>query len=175
MVSMSRYHDRGTYLISIIQYRQCAGRAGRRGFDLRGNVVFYGLPLDRVRRLVLSRLPTLGGNFPLTSTMALRLLGLLNGSGNADVSVRAVKSVLSLPQITMNTDFGKDQLLHHLRFSIEYLRRSSLIDSKGNPVDMSAIAAHLYVSDWLTIRAAVSHRPSIYSIQSLVIWHWSHY
>lgn len=147
MVSVNRSRVVNTYIISMIQYRQCAGRAGRRGFDLRGNVVFYGIPLNRVRRLVLSRLPTLGGNFPLTSTMTLRLLSMLSGSGNADVAVRAIKSVLSLPQITMNTDFGKDQLLHHLRFSIEYLRRSSLIDNMGNPVDLSAIAAHLYVSD----------------------------
>ena len=128
------------------QYRQCAGRAGRRGFDLMGKVVFYGLPLDRVRRLVLSRLPTLGGNFPLTSTMILRLFSLLDGSNNADVAVRALKSVIDLPQITSNSDAGRDRLLHHVRFSIEYLRRSRLLDKEGKPINLFNIVAHLYVS-----------------------------
>lgn len=54
-------------VLSLIQYRQCAGRAGRRGYDLLGNVVFYGLPMSRIQRLILSKLPSLGGTFPLTS------------------------------------------------------------------------------------------------------------
>jgi len=129
-----------------VQYRQCAGRAGRRGYDLKGKVVFYGLPLDRVRRLILSKLPNLGGTFPLTTTMALRMFNLLSGSENAEVAVRAIKSIMSLPQITVNSKLGHEQLMHHLRFSIEYLRRSELIDSTGQPINLFAIAAHLYVS-----------------------------
>jgi len=112
-----------------------------------GKVVFYGLPLDRVRRLVLSRLPTLGGNFPLTSTTTLRLFSLLDGSNNADFAVRALRSVIELPQITANSDTGRDQLLHHLRFSIEYLRRSRLLDEEGRPINLFNIVGHLYVSN----------------------------
>lgn len=110
-------------------------------------MIFYGLPVDRVRRLVLSKLPMLGGSFPLTATTTLRLFNLLSGSDNADVATRAIKSMLSLPQIIMNSNFGQDQLLHHLRFSIEYLRRSSLLDNMGNPVNLAAIVSHLYVSN----------------------------
>ena len=128
-----------------IQYRQCAGRAGRRGFDLKGNVVFYGLPLDRVQRLVMSRLPSLGGNFPLTSTLTLRLLNLLHGSNNAEICVKAIKSIVNLPQMVINSPIGREQLLHHLRFSIEYLRRSHLIDQTGGPLDLFSLASHLYV------------------------------
>ncbi|KAG5652595.1 hypothetical protein H0H81_004426 [Sphagnurus paluster] len=75
--------------LTALQYRQCAGRAGRRGYDLLGNVIFYGLSMERVKRLVLSKLPSLGGNFPLTSTLAMRLLNLLEGSDNAAVAVNA--------------------------------------------------------------------------------------
>lgn len=134
-----------TCLTILVQYRQCAGRAGRRGYDLLGNVVFYGLPLDRVQRLVLSKLPSLGGNFPLTSTLTLRLLNLLHGSDNAPVAVRAVKSLMSLPHISFGSETGRHQLLHHLRFSIEYLRRGRLLDKEGKPLNLFAIAAHLYV------------------------------
>jgi len=108
--------------------------------------VFYGVPTDRVRRLVLSRLPTLGGNFPATATMTLRLFNLLDGSNNSDFAVHAVRSLASLPYITLNSDIGRDHLLHHLRFSIEYLRRSGLLDRSGRPINLFVIAAHLYVS-----------------------------
>ncbi|KAF9461731.1 hypothetical protein BDZ94DRAFT_800063 [Collybia nuda] len=133
--------------LTALMYRQCAGRAGRRGYDLLGNVVFYGLPLDRVQRLVLSKLPSLGGNFPLTSTLTLRLLNLLHGSDNAPVAVRAIKSLMSLPHVSFGSEAGRHQLLHHLRFSIEYLRRGRLLDKEGKPLNLFAIAAHLYYTE----------------------------
>ncbi|KAF8878473.1 hypothetical protein CPB84DRAFT_1966141 [Gymnopilus junonius] len=151
------------YLTSLM-YRQCAGRAGRRGYDLRGNVVFYGLPADRVRRLVLSKLPTLGGNFPATSTMTLRLFNLLDGSKGSDFARHAIKSIMSLPHITLNSDIGREQLLHHLRFSIEYLRRSGLLDGTGKPVNLFIVATHLYYAEpsnfafVALMRAGVFHR-----------------
>lgn len=129
------------------QYRQCSGRAGRRGFDLLGKVVFYGLPMDRVQRLILSKLPSLGGNFPLTLTLSLRLFNLLSGSDNAKVAVDAIQSLLKLPQISFGSEGGRHQLLHHLRFSIEYLRRARLLDRGGNPMNLFGIAAHLYYTE----------------------------
>jgi hypothetical protein len=89
---------------------------------------------------------TLGGNFSLTSSMILRLFILLDGSDNADVAVRALKSVIDLPQITSNSDAGRDRLLHHVCFSIEYLRRSRLLDKEGKPINLFNIVTHLYVS-----------------------------
>lgn len=129
------------------QYRQCAGRAGRRGYDLLGKVVFYGLPVDRVQRLILSKLPSLGGSFPLTPTLSLRLFNLLEGSNNAEVAVKSIQSLLTLPQISFSSDVGQQQLLHHLRFSIDYLRRARLLDPEGRPMNLFGIAAHLYYTE----------------------------
>ncbi|TDL25294.1 P-loop containing nucleoside triphosphate hydrolase protein [Rickenella mellea] len=130
--------------LTSLTYRQCAGRAGRRGYDLRGDVVFYGLPMDRIQRLVLSTLPRLSGNFPMTSTLCLRLLNLLHGSQNHDTAVRAVQSILKLPQISFGSETGQHQLLHHVRFSIEYLRRAGLLDASGSPMNLYGVAAFLY-------------------------------
>ncbi|KAJ3722132.1 hypothetical protein DFJ43DRAFT_668590 [Lentinula guzmanii] len=130
--------------LTALMYRQCAGRAGRRGFDLLGNVVFYGLPYSRVQRLVLSRLPALGDSFPLTSTFILRLFNLLQGSNYADFAVKSVQSVMDLPRISHRSDMGRDQVLHHVRFSIEYLRRAGLLNHEGKPVNLFGIASHLY-------------------------------
>ncbi|KAF8155693.1 hypothetical protein B0H34DRAFT_506081 [Crassisporium funariophilum] len=133
--------------LTALMYRQCAGRAGRRGFDSLGNVVFYGLPLDRVQRLVFSKLPFLSGNFPLTSTLTLRLFNLLEGSTYSDYAVQATQSLMALPSVSFGSDIGRHQLLHHLRFSIEYLRRSRLLDEVGKPMNLFAIAAHLYYTE----------------------------
>ena len=129
-----------------MKYRQCAGRAGRRGFDLLGNVIFYGLPIERVQRIILSKLPSLGGTFPLTSTLTLQLLNLQHRSQNTDYAVKAVKNLMSLPHISFYSDIGRSELLHHLRFSIEYLRQSRFLDKSGQPMNLFALAAHLYVS-----------------------------
>ncbi|KAJ6520487.1 hypothetical protein C8R45DRAFT_1205447 [Mycena sanguinolenta] len=143
--------------LTALMYRQCSGRAGRRGFDLLGNVVFYGLPMERVQRLVLSRLPPLGGNFPLTPTLSLRLMNLLSGSNDAEVAVGAVQSILKLPRVSFVSDVGQAQLLHHMRFSIEYLRRSGLLDKDGKPLDLFSMAAHLYY-----------HEPSNFALVALL-------
>ncbi|KAI5888019.1 P-loop containing nucleoside triphosphate hydrolase protein [Schizophyllum commune H4-8] len=133
--------------LTALMYRQCAGRAGRRGYDLFGNVVFYGLPEERIQRLVLSKLPSLGGTFPMTSTMCLRLVNLLHGSGNAQVAVDAVRSLMSLPHVTFTASAGRHQLLHHVRFSFEYLRQAGLLDAEGQPMNLYGVAAHLYYTE----------------------------
>merc|ERR1712187_994825 len=44
-----------------LMYRQMSGRAGRRGFDLQGQVVFLDMGYHKVRSLIASDLPTLTG------------------------------------------------------------------------------------------------------------------
>lgn len=131
----------------LVQYRQCAGRAGRRGYDLLGKVVFYGLAMDRAQRLTLSRLPSLGVNFPVTSTLILRLFNLLEGSDYAPTAVKSVQKLFRLPRISLGSEEGKHQLLHHLRFTIDYLRRTRLLDEKGRPFNLSGIVAQLYYTE----------------------------
>lgn len=131
----------------VLVLMQSFATAGRRGFDLLGKVVFYGLAMDRIQRLVLSRLPSLGGNFPMTSTMVLRLFNLLEGSEYSPFAESAIRSMLQLPHITFTSAIGRDQLLHHTRFSIDYLRRSGLLNAQGQPIDLFGVAAHLYYTE----------------------------
>ena len=41
----------------------------------------------------------------------------------------------------------KDQVAHHLRFSIEYLRRQSLLGANGAPLNFAGLVSHLYFTE----------------------------
>lgn len=133
--------------LTALNYRQCAGRAGRRGFDLLGNVVFQGLSREKVCRLLSSRLPDLNGHFPITTTLVLRLFTLLHESKNAKYAVSAINGLLSQPRLYLGGASFKDQTMHHLRFSIEYLRRQYLLDARGATLNFAGLVSHLYFTE----------------------------
>lgn len=130
--------------LTALNFRQCAGRAGRRGFDILGNVVFHGISLDKACRLLSSRLPDLNGHFPMSTSLVLRLCLLLHESKNSAYAQRAVNSLLSQPRLYLGGDSFRDQVLHHVRFSIEYLRRQHLLGPKGEPINFASCICHLY-------------------------------
>lgn len=133
--------------LTALNYRQCAGRAGRRGFDLLGNVVFQGVSREKVCRLISSRLPDLNGHFPITTTLVLRLFTLLHESKNSKYAASAINALLSQPRLYMGGPSFKDQTMHHLRFSIEYLRRQYLLGSNGAPLNFAGLVSHLYFTE----------------------------
>ncbi|EIT79941.1 putative helicase, DEAD-box superfamily [Aspergillus oryzae 3.042] len=130
--------------LTALGYRQAAGRAGRRGFDFLGNVVFQGVTYAKVCRLLSSKLPNLNGHFPITTSLVLRLFILLHESKQSPYAVKAINSILSCPRIYLGGPESKHTVLHHLRFSIEYLRRNYLLDQGGAPLNFSNTIAHLY-------------------------------
>lgn len=133
--------------LTALNFRQAAGRSGRRGFDLLGNVVFQGISRERASRLLSSRLPELTGHFPITTTLVLRLFTLLNDSKNSQYAVKAINALLSQPRLYMGGQSFKEQVLHHLRFSIEYLRRNELLGPGGEPVNFTSCVSHLYFTE----------------------------
>ncbi|KAH8731978.1 hypothetical protein GQ44DRAFT_755334 [Phaeosphaeriaceae sp. PMI808] len=133
--------------LTALNFRQAAGRAGRRGFDMLGNVVFHGVSLSKVHKLISSRLPDLNGHFPITTTLVLRLFTLLHSSENSRFAVRSVNALLSQPRLYLGGEEAKMTMLHHLRFSIEYLRRQHLLDAQGAPLNFAGAVSHLYFTE----------------------------
>jgi hypothetical protein len=97
--------------------------------------------------LISSRLPDLNGHFPITTTLVLRLFTLLHESRNAQYAVSAINSLLSQPRLYLDGFDFKHQVLHHLRFSIEYLRRQSLLSAQGAPINLAGLTSHLYYTE----------------------------
>lgn len=128
-------------------YRQCSGRAGRRGFDLLGNVVFNGFSVDRVHEIMSSRLPDLKGQFPLSTTLILRLFSLLHGTDNSKYAQGVITSLISQTRLYLGGPESMDAIKHHLRFSIEYLRQQDLLSEKGEPLNFSGLVTHLYFTE----------------------------
>lgn len=128
-------------------YRQASGRAGRRGFDLLGNVVFNGIPRERVYEVMSSRLPDLRGQFPISTSLILRLFGLLHGTKNSPYAKDTVRSLLSQTHLYLGGPESASSIKHHLRFSIEYLRRQYLLSDKGIPLNFSGLVGHLYFTE----------------------------
>ncbi|KAI9099463.1 hypothetical protein DFS34DRAFT_72610 [Phlyctochytrium arcticum] len=141
--------------LTALEFRQAAGRAGRRGFDLLGHVVFFGLPLDKVYRLLASRLPDLRGHFPLSTTLVLRLHQLLVDPKSAPVAKDMVTGLLSLGNMAVGNTAAKTEVLHHLRFSIEYLRRAGLLGVDGQPTNLAGLVSHLYWTEPMNLCFAV--------------------
>lgn len=108
--------------LTALGFRQAAGRAGCRGFDFLGNIVFQGVPYTKVCRLLSSKLPSLNGHFPVTTSLVLCLLILLHELKQAPYAIKVINSILSCPCIYLGGPELKHTVLHHLRFSIEYLR-----------------------------------------------------
>lgn len=63
--------------LNVLEFNQMSGRAGRRGFDKEGNVIFYGVHKRKLKALMTGNLPQMIGNFPLSVSLILRLLLLV--------------------------------------------------------------------------------------------------
>ncbi|KID83228.1 DEAD-like helicase [Metarhizium guizhouense ARSEF 977] len=133
--------------LTALNYNQAAGRAGRRGFDLLGNVVFVGMTPERVFEIMSSRLPDLHGQFPLSTTLVLRLLGLLHHTENSKYAVKAIRSIQSQTRLYLGGPSNQMTIRHHLRFSIEYLRRQHLLSHCGAPLNFAGLVGHLYFTE----------------------------
>lgn len=133
--------------LTALNYRQASGRAGRRGFDLLGNVVFHGLHPHRVFEIMSARLPDLRGQFPTSVTLILRLFILLHGTQNSEFAANAVKGLLTQSRLCLGGPDAKMSIAHHLRFSVDYLRRQHLLSENGVPLNFSGLVGHLYYTE----------------------------
>ncbi|XP_059820863.1 probable ATP-dependent RNA helicase DDX60 isoform X1 [Hypanus sabinus] len=130
-------------LLDALQYRQMSGRAGRRGFDVIGNVIFYCIPLPKVQRLLKASVPLLRGQFPLSLSLVLRLMLL---AAKSDDRMDAEAKALSLLQHSMlcYDDHKKQSILKlYFMFCLQFLLKQGFLDLNGMPQGFAGLVAHL--------------------------------
>ncbi|KAM7186950.1 hypothetical protein V8F20_011179 [Naviculisporaceae sp. PSN 640] len=133
--------------LTALNYRQGSGRAGRRGFDLLGNVVFHDIHPHRAFDIMSARLPDLRGQFPTSVSLVLRLFILLHGTQNSAFAAKAVGGLLSQNRLFLGGPAAEMSVTHHLRFTIDYLRRQHLLSKTGEPLNFSGLIGHLYYTE----------------------------
>ncbi|CCG81092.1 Uncharacterized helicase C694.02 [Taphrina deformans PYCC 5710] len=137
--------------LTALNFRQAAGRAGRRGYDVLGHVGFLCVPMDKIDRLLVSRIPAIAGHYPVTTTLLLRLFNLLKNSNRSPFANKAIEGLFAKPKDLVaaigDASASDKQILYHIRFSIEYLRREQLLDASGQPIKLAAPVSHLYYQE----------------------------
>ena len=133
--------------LSALNYRQASGRAGRRGFDILGNVIFHDIHPHRVLEIMSAKLPDLRGQFPTSVSLILRLFSLLDGTENSEFAVNAVNSLLTQSRLYLGGPDAKMSIPHYLRFSVDYLRRQYLLSEHGVPLNFAGLVGHLYYTE----------------------------
>lgn len=86
-----------TKFTTPLLYRQMQGRAGRRGYDDVGHVVFFGVAPRTVSRLMTSQLSTLSGHFPLNLTLILRMLRLYSKVKDKNNALASFTNMIKKP------------------------------------------------------------------------------
>lgn len=140
-----------------LMYRQMSGRAGRRGFDLLGQVIFLDKPFSKIQRLITSDLPTLAGEFTLSPTILLRALYEWEtmrqleeekalGRPSSEVA-RCVAPVFTLPFFESKTAELVTQVAYQSRFSLEFLYQEGLIKRDGTTRNLANLCTHLFEAE----------------------------
>eukprot|EP00494_Astrolonche_serrata_P006572 UN06596 len=124
-------------------YRQMMGRAGRRGYDNIGHVVFCGIRPRKVSYLMTSQLTSLTGHSPTTPSLCLKILQ------QEEEFVKKNECFLSMNNTiapTFDPRCTKDltpQIKRHFRFTLEYLYQFGLITNEGKCRGFGGVASTL--------------------------------
>lgn len=138
-----------------LMFRQMAGRAGRRGFDLLGQVVFLDMAFLKIRSLVSSELSVLTGEFLLSPTTLLRALHMweyvsIDIDGGADVPRGKdeiglnISTLFSSPFFSSKTADLETQVFYHTRFVVDFLYKEGLLNTDGSTRGLANLVTHLF-------------------------------
>ncbi|VDK71743.1 unnamed protein product [Onchocerca ochengi] len=147
--------------LTPLQFRQMSGRAGRRGFDHSGSVIFMSIPTAKIRRLLTASLSTLRGNLPFTTSYILRIFGYIHQQSN-EIFTENQKISLVLRLRTALSFLTNSFILHtraelsstvqkqlklYTLFAVQVLRFSNLLNQEGELSGLAPLVCHLSASE----------------------------
>jgi hypothetical protein len=133
--------------LDALQYRQSSGRAGRRGFDIQGHVIFVDIPLAKIRHLIISAIPNIHAHFPTSVTFLMRLLHLYSNAKDSNDAMNRSLIALECPflaQSPLKQYLIDIQTRFHGLFTLDFLYRLNLINGKGDLIGLAGLLTHLH-------------------------------
>eukprot|EP00742_Colponemidia_sp_Colp-10_P008899 GILJ01009669.1.p1 GENE.GILJ01009669.1~~GILJ01009669.1.p1 ORF type:complete len:1596 (+),score=195.01 GILJ01009669.1:607-4788(+) len=128
--------------LTAVQYFQMQGRAGRRGYEAVGNVIFFGFSPQQISRFMTAELPTIRGHMPLDTSTVLRLMTLVKECPDA-AARDSIMRLLQVPFFCHRRVWLLDQVKHQFRFALWFLKNTSIIDNSGRNNKWAPIVTHL--------------------------------
>lgn len=116
--------DTAEDVLTSLMVQQMAGRAGRRGLDRQGNILFAGLSWSRIQFLMRGLLPDVTGRKSLYPTIALQKL--LSSHVTSDIMQRIVAHPLHEYMITNATQSSPQTQESYLTKSIGWMAHFGL-------------------------------------------------
>merc|ERR1712137_576539 len=141
-----------SHVLTPLSFRQMSGRAGRRGYDDYGNIVFFGISQYRVFSLLCAQLTTLTGGQPINPTVTLRLLNCYyqtNESERKPIAAR-LSGLLSPSLYSTNLPVKEAKLYRYhsrwlFRIYVDILVRLPLLDRKTQkPINIAKLVMQLF-------------------------------
>ena len=133
--------------LNSLQFCQMSGRAGRRGYDTLGHVIFMNVPQRKVESLMVSPVPQLHGSFPLSVTLVLRAL-TLQGAASYDLEVtNDMLRLLQKPFFASEDPRLGQKMKHLFSFGLGYLRQQNMLNGMGQACGFAGMASHLFWSE----------------------------
>lgn len=134
--------------LDALQYRQSSGRAGRRGFDVQGNVVFIDIPMSKIRHLTIAAIPDIQTYTISTSiTFPMRLLYLYTNAEDKKDALNRSLIALQCPfsgQTSITNHLIDAQTRFHLLHTLEFLYRLNFINNRGELVGLGGLLMQLH-------------------------------
>ena len=130
--------------LDSIVYRHTIGRAGRRGFDTIGHVVYFGLPKQKIQNFISSKTSDISGVAIFDPRLAMQMSVMQSYNSSA---FDFMGSIINNPLIKLNkASYDKGLVQEMLRMQVNYLIDNGFMDEQFRPdksVDLVLPARHL--------------------------------
>ncbi|CAF2850851.1 unnamed protein product [Rotaria sp. Silwood2] len=133
--------------LDALQYRQSSGRAGRRGFDVQGNIVFIDIPMSKIRHLTIAAIPNIQTHITTSVTFLMRLLYLYSNAEDKKDAINRSLISLQCPfnaQTSMTHRLIDIQTRYHCLHTLDFLYRLNLINGQGDLIGLAGFLTNLH-------------------------------